>query len=86
MISRSLILLILQAVKIMREFFYEASVEIMQIYTTKINRGALTAVSVSHLLLLMYDNNDLRTFLLNEGKAFTGTNRCHLLPFVFVIS
>jgi len=34
MISRSLILQILQAAKIMRRFFYEAPAEIMRIYTT----------------------------------------------------
>jgi len=34
MISRSLILLILQAAKIMRRFFYEAPAEIMRNYTT----------------------------------------------------
>jgi len=35
MISRSLILQILQAAKIMQRFFYEAPAEIMRIYTTK---------------------------------------------------
>jgi len=34
MISRSLILQILQAAKIMRRFFYEAPAEIMRNYTT----------------------------------------------------
>ncbi len=34
MISRSLILQISQAAKIMRRFFYEAPAEIMRIYTT----------------------------------------------------
>jgi len=34
MISRSLILQILQTAKIMRRFFYEAPAEIMRIYTT----------------------------------------------------
>jgi hypothetical protein len=34
MISRSLILLILQAAKIMRAFFYGVPAEIMRIYTT----------------------------------------------------
>ncbi len=34
MISRGLILQILQAAKIMRRFFYEAPAEIMRIYTT----------------------------------------------------
>jgi len=34
MISRSLILQILQVAKIMRRFFYGAPAEIMQIYTT----------------------------------------------------
>ena len=36
MISRSLILQILQAAKIMRRFFYEAPAEIMRIYTTEV--------------------------------------------------
>jgi len=34
MISRSLILQISQAAKIMRRFFYEAPAEIMRVYTT----------------------------------------------------
>jgi len=38
MISRSLILQILQAAKIMRRFYYEAPAEIMRIYTTTDNR------------------------------------------------
>jgi len=37
MISRSLILQILQAAKIMRRFFYEAPAEIMRNYTTLIH-------------------------------------------------
>jgi len=37
MISRSLILQILQAAKIMRRFFYEAPAEIMRIYTTNVD-------------------------------------------------
>jgi len=40
MISRSLILQILQAAKIMRMFFYGAPAEIMQIYTTLVNQHA----------------------------------------------
>jgi len=38
MISRSLILQILQAAKIMRRFFYGAPAEIMRIYTTESKR------------------------------------------------
>jgi len=39
MISRSLILLILQAAKITRAFFYGAPAEIMRIYTTAMVSG-----------------------------------------------
>jgi len=41
MISRSLILQILQAAKIMRRFFYEAPAEIMRNYTTLYYRDLL---------------------------------------------
>jgi len=41
-ISRSLILQILQAAKIMRRFFYEAPAEIMRNYTTLLNNEFLS--------------------------------------------
>jgi len=49
MISRSLILQILQAAKIMRRFFYEAPAEIMRNYTT--NEICLVTISGSGALI-----------------------------------
>jgi hypothetical protein len=47
MISRSLILQISQAAKIMRRFFYEAPAEIMRNYTTRDILGGGIGVKVS---------------------------------------
>jgi len=46
MISRSLILQILQAAKIMRRFFYEAPAEIMRNYTTDNNAMHLQKMGI----------------------------------------
>jgi len=53
MISRSLILQILQAAKIMRRFFYEAPAEIMRIYTTDHSGFQPKEIFISPLYLML---------------------------------
>jgi hypothetical protein len=50
MISRSLILQILQAAKIMQRFFYEAPAEIMRIYTTAMCKVMVMAYNPLEIL------------------------------------
>jgi len=52
MISRSLILLISQAAKIMRRFFYEAPAEIMRNYTTNVAQNFLRPIRLDASLFL----------------------------------
>jgi len=67
MISRSFILQILQAAKIMRRFFYEAPAEIMRIYTTPTSLSLSLSFSLTHKHTLIHSHSFYHTHCL----AFT---------------